>query len=176
MRRLLLISTLLLCLSCRNDMSEVNEIFAEAEADVERIENIDIIYSDSAEAKLRITAPVHLRYFELGDQIDEFQEGVRLEFLDGDRLSAWLTADWAKRSSKYKGTEMKGRVTLVNKLGQKLETTKMYWDENKGLLHSREFVRLTDGEEVMHGFGFQTDEEFKRFELTSAEAEVEVDF
>ena len=170
-----LFALIFLSASCKNDITEVSQIFSEAEADVERIEDIDITYSDTAKVKLRVRAPIHLRYLEKANQIDEFVDGVRLDFLDEGEVTAWLTADWAKRDSRKKETIMKGKVTLVNQAGHKLETTKMVWKESMKLLTSDEFVRLTRGKEQMLGYGFKTDENFDKFEITSVEAIVEVE-
>ncbi len=174
MRALSALLLVLALLSCKNDLAEVQEIFDPRATEVERLEDIDITYSDSAVVKLRIRAAVHLRYEEGGSMMDEFSDGVQLDFLDGDKVTGWLTADWAKRDNKRRETTMRGRVTLYNADGQKLQTTQMIWTEKDGKLSSDQFVRVTQEDQVLQGYGFVTDEEFSSFEITSLEGQFDV--
>jgi len=174
MRLAVVVLIMAVLMGCKNDLAEVNEIFDPRSTEVERLEDIDITYSDSAIVKLRIRAAVHLRYEESGSMMDEFSDGVQLDFLEGDRVTGWLTADWAKRDNKRRETTMRGRVTLYNANGQKLQTTQMLWTEKDGKLSSDQFVRITQDDQVLQGYGFVTDEEFSSFEITSLEGQFDV--
>ena len=58
-----ILSALLMLSACENDLKKIQQLSAnQLNMDVDTIHAVDIIYSDSAKVKFRVTAPLLLQY------------------------------------------------------------------------------------------------------------------
>jgi LPS export ABC transporter protein LptC len=58
-----------------------------------------------------------------------------------------------------------GHVVVVTVEGNRLETEELYWDRKNAKVSSDVFVRLTRGEDVITGIGFESDPNLERYEI-----------
>jgi LPS export ABC transporter protein LptC len=168
---ILTIGTLLfltLLSACTNDIKDVNRIVSQSQYQEEKALNVEIIYSDSAEVKVRIYSPVMIRYSDKGASYDEFPEGLKVEFLSpSKKVTSWLVADYALRKDKEKKIFVERNVVLYNKKDDKLETDELVWDEEAEEVYTSRPVKIsqpTKGD-TSFGYGFKADQEFSRFEI-----------
>jgi len=154
--------------ACTNDIKDVNRIVSQSQYQEEKALNVEIIYSDSAEVKVRIYSPVMIRYSDKGASYDEFPEGLKVEFLSpSKKVTSWLVADYALRKDKEKKIFVERNVVLYNKKDDKLETDELVWDEEAEEVYTSRPVKIsqpTKGD-TSFGYGFKADQEFSRFEI-----------
>ncbi len=149
-------------------MDEVNKFFSKEDLREEIARDVEIMYSDSAIVRVIIKSPVMKRYLERQQPIDEFPEGILVEFLDEHKnVSSWLEADYAIRKESEKKVYVENNVVLYNKKNDKLETDELIWDEGKREIYTDKFVRITQPErgDTSFGFGLFANQEFTRFEI-----------
>jgi len=150
-------------------MDEVNNILPNSDLKVETAKKVEILYSDSAEVKVRIISDIMKRYYNKGGAIDEFPEGILVEFLDNNKnVSSWLVADYAIRKDKEKKFYVKENVMLFNKRQDKLQTDELIWNEELEEIYTNKPVKITQPQtgDTSFGFGFKADQEFTRFEIS----------
>ena len=110
----------------------------------ELAENVNILYSDSATVKMKITSPLMYRYVENRKSIEEFPEGLIVEFYDENQnITSWLEADYALRKESDDIILVKENVSLYNKRKEKLETDELIYDSKKGIISTDKFVKIT---------------------------------
>jgi LPS export ABC transporter protein LptC len=168
MRVLILLILALLTISCSTDIAEVNaitdnEIFKQEEAKF-----VSILYSDSANVKVRITADKMIRHLTKTNPRDEFPEGIFVEFLGSNgQVYSWLEADRAIRYDKRNEVIAQGNAKFYNKKQETLTSTELIWDEDKSILHTNKYVRITQPMrgDTSYGFGFEANEEFTLFTI-----------
>lgn len=135
---------------------------------VEYAENVNILYSDSAEVKVRIISPLLKRYTARGHQYDEFPNGLTVEFLDKNKApQSWLEADYAVHKESDKKIYVENNVKLYNKKNDQLLTDELVWDEKNQELYTSKAVKIAQPSigDTSFGFGFKADQEFTRFEI-----------
>jgi len=155
-------------IACSNDMSEVNKMLPHENLKVETATNVEILYSDSAIVKVRITSDLMKRYLHHGESYDEFPNGLLVEFLDEHkRVKSWLESDYAIRKDAEKKIFVKDNVVLFNSNNDKLETYELVWDENTEEVYTDKPIKITQPSigDTSFGFGFKADQEFTRFEI-----------
>ncbi|KXK40662.1 MAG: LPS export ABC transporter periplasmic protein LptC [Saprospiraceae bacterium] len=156
-------------IACSTNLEEVDAFLARGiDSRMERGTNVRIFYSDSAQVKMIVNAPVLERYNEYINSKDVFPKGIMLEFLDQNRnVSSWLQAETAIREQKTKKITARGNVVFYNPNNEKLETPELIFDENTRIVYTDKLVRITQPEkgDTTYGFGFRSNQEFTVFEI-----------
>lgn len=154
--------------ACVNTMSDVNDLTEDLQLTVETATNVEILYSDSAQIKVRITGPKMNRYIDRENPKEEFPNGVHVEFYgaQGEVLS-WLDANYAVRETKKSRIITRDEVQLYNEKNEKLETSELIWDENDDIIYTDRFVMITQPErgDTSYGYGFVANNDFTQFEI-----------
>lgn len=162
--------------ACKNDMEEVERIVSAEELMVETMRDVEVLYSDSAVVRVRISGPVLKRRMERQDAVEEFTEGVEVEFFDPQgRKQSLLTANYGIRQERDRSVTVRGNVVWRSETGDMLETEELTWDQDRELIYSNEFVTITRPEEVIYGYGFETDQDFSRWRIRSPEGRIQLE-
>ena len=163
-----LIACFFLLTACSNNLEEVDALLQKEEIRSETAKNIELIYSDSAQVKLKIQAPLLKRMPDGNQSIEEFQEGLKADFYGPDKnITAWLESKYAIRREKENEITVRDSVVLWNKRKEKLETSELIWNEKEEILRTNKFVRITQPTkgDTSYGWGFQSNADFTRFEI-----------
>lgn len=155
-------------IACSGDTSEIDKLFQDREVEQEIIEEVEILYSDSARVRLSVTSPELIRKNMDQKPVEIFPKGLKVKFFQNAyQPQTWLEADEATRFTEDKLIVLKGHVKLYNRKKDKLETAELIWDEEKQQIRTEKFVRITQPEkgDTTYGFGFKSDQEFNRFEI-----------
>lgn len=163
-RRIFFTLTILSIIGCTNSMEDVNALTTGLSATKDVGENVRMIYSDSARVQVIVEGPRLERYNSNVEPREVFTDGVKITFLDERKNpSSWLTADMAIRTPKTKKMTVRGNATLYNKEDKKLKSEELIWDEDKGILYTDKFVRITipSKGDTIYGVGFETDKDFE---------------
>lgn len=161
----------LLCsylIGCSNDIAEVDALTQSFDVNIENGRKIKMLYSDSAQLKVKITADSIVRYVEKANPRDEFPSGIYIEFLNPKgKVTSWLRADRAVRNERDDTFIARGNVRFYNKNKDKLLSTELVWNEAKSILHTDKYVTVIQGMkgDTTFGFGFTSNEDFNIFEI-----------
>ena len=177
MNRLLLvcIPALLLFSACeKNSMDKVDLVAKKKELPSETSTNIRLLYSDSAQVRLMVSAP-QLDRFVVDTNYVEFVKGVLVEFYDGrGDVETSLTANYAIQWDKEGLMEARDNVVVVNKDGEKLNTEHLKWNRNKHEIYSDEFVKITTADQILWGDGLIANEDFTEYKILNPKGQLYV--
>jgi len=135
--------------------------------------NINTIFTDSGKVQLIMSAPVMETWDNLGSPYTEFRQGMEIEFYDGNKVPvANVTAKYAKYVDKEKLWELNDSVVVVNKSGDKLETEQLFWDQDKELIFTDRFVKITNEDQTVMGTGFESDPNLTRRKIKNVTATI----
>lgn len=154
--------------ACTTDIKDINNLVEQNKNLPDIGTNIEMLYSDSALVKVRILSPTMKRYTLDGQSIDEFTDGLKVEFLnENKRVTSWLEADYALRKDNEKKVYVERNVILYNKNNDKLETDELVWDEEAEEVYTSRPVKISQPSrgDTSFGYGFKADQEFTRFEI-----------
>lgn len=154
--------------SCVTKMEDIDDLTSSHEASVEVATNVEVLYSDSAQIKVKVSGPTMNRYLDKVNPREEFPDGVHVEFYGPDgNITSWLDADYAVRETKKSRIITRQNVNLYNAKKEKLETGELIWDEKKDRVYTERFVMITQPErgDTSYGYGFEANNDFTRFEI-----------
>lgn len=147
--------------SCKNDIEIINTLTSEIDFPTESIQHLESIYSDSGKIEIRIMAPEVKRYGNATEPYMEFSKGIEVLFYnDQAEISSQLTAKFAIYNETEKLWEARDSVVAINVNGEVLNTDLLFWDEEKGLIYSNKFVKITTDDEVLFGEGLEANQDF----------------
>jgi len=151
--------------ACQNDMQTINSIIAVKNMPSETMKGVELVYSDSAKVKMKLTGPKMDRYGGEKPHII-FPGGMNILFYnDSMELSSQLKADYGIRYETDGAMEAKRNVEVVNVKGEKLNTEHLLWDESKDRIYTNEFVKITTGDEVIYGDGLESNRDFTKWRI-----------
>lgn len=168
----------ILCLasSCENDPAEVNDLVNKLNVEVETMRGVEILYSDSAQVKVRITGPVMLNYLDAAELAQEFPEGVFVEFFGPDQeVTSTLSAKYAIRYEREGEVISRDSVVWKSMDGQKLETEELIWDEQQRQVYTQKFARIRTPGRIIYGHGFRANQDFSNARILAVDGIVPVE-
>ena len=166
-------------LSCENDLKKVQQISSkEVNKPVETTIGVDVIYSDSAKVKARMTAPIMLNYTatKTVKPYYEMPNGVHIDFYDQkQKIISTVTAEYAITKNDNKIIELHRNVVVVNDKGDTFKSQELTWDQLAKKFYSNQFSTLTQKEgNVISGSTFKCNEDLSYPEFGQATGIVNV--
>jgi len=160
---------LLLLSACENDLKKIKELSAnQLNMDIDTIHNVDIIYSDSAKVKFRVTAPLLLQY-QGKKPYNMMPRTVDVAVFENLVQTGSITADTGIQSETDKKIQFRKNVVAKNEKGETFKSDELIWDQNTKTIHSSKIVqiRLANGD-IMNGTGFVSDDKMKHWTVQSS--------
>jgi len=168
-----LLSGLLILPACENDLKKIQELSAkQLNMDIDTVHGVDLIFSDSAKVKFRITAPLLLQFQGKGkDAYNLMPNTVDATIFDNMVQTGTVTADTGIQSDFEKKIEFRKNVVATNIKGETFKSNELIWDQNTKTVHSNKLVQihLANGD-IMNGTGFVSDDKMKHWTMTSSTA------
>jgi LPS export ABC transporter protein LptC len=154
--------------ACTNNPDDIKKVAAVEELKPLNVQyNIVYDYSDSAKTRLLLKAP-EVKDFSHAEENPyyEFPQGIDVTFFDKfGKEESHLKANYAKQWITEDKWEARGDVVVNNKKGEQLNTEHLIWDVKEELISSDVFVKITTGDEVIMGEGFEADQSFTSYKL-----------
>ncbi|UCF04788.1 MAG: LPS export ABC transporter periplasmic protein LptC [bacterium] len=119
--------------------------------------------SDSGFTKWVLRAPV-ARVYNARKLLVTDQPEVEFYNEKGE-IASVLTADKGEYNDVTKDLTALGNVVVTSQEGYKLETESLVWIDETGEIHTEDFVRFTKENDILTGYGFESDPELKGWEI-----------
>jgi len=159
-----------LFLSCREKIEIVNASLR-PEVPTQIVHDFVTSYTDSAVLELRLKSPLMKYYGKQEVPYAEFEEGIEVFFHEGkDRMIGQISANYAKYIESKGLWEVRDNVVAINDEGEKLETELLFWDENKNLIYTDKYVRITQKDQIVMGNGLESDTNFDNWKIKNVTA------
>lgn len=177
--RLVFLNTIffsLLFTACEPDKQEITATYQPEDVQIERMEDVEILYSDSAQVRVRITAPVMLRHLERSSAKQEFPVGILVEFIDDyNRVNGSLSANYGERFEATQKVLVRDSVVWKSGQGEQLETEELSWNERQQKITTNKFVTITRPDEIIYGHGFEANQDFSHARIKAVEGRIKLD-
>lgn len=165
---------ILLLAACSSSDRE-RKIYTQDDTAVEVGRDVEILYSDSAVVRVRVTGAVLHNFTEREDPRQEFPEGVRIEFLETDlSVKSTITAKTAIRRQDKGLISARDSVVLLTKKQEKLETEELIWNERTAKVSTEKFVKVTKPDEVIYGYGLEAEQDFSYWKILVPKGRIKV--
>jgi LPS export ABC transporter protein LptC len=161
--------------SCSNEQAEAPNISRD-QLSIEKGQDVEIIYSDSARVKVRVTGPTMLYHTEREHPLQEFPNGtVTFFYNELQQEMSHLTGKYAIRDEKKHQVIVRDSVVWESKTDGRLETSELIWDETTNIIRSTKFTKITRAKEVFYGFNFETDDKLSHWRILSPRGTLKLD-
>ena len=154
----------ILFFSCDDGSSTLKQINQFNENPVGIAYDIHMTYTDSAEIKAILTAPLNLDYTHLSFKFSEFPEGLKIIFYNNNNEENTVVADYGILYNQTKIVDLQGNVVLLSDDGSRLETSQMYWDSEKEWLFTEQPFTFKNINYDMAAIRLDTNKEFSKFQ------------
>ena len=154
----------ILFFSCDDGSSTLKQINQFNENPVGIAYDIHMTYTDSAEVKAILTAPLNLDYTHLSFKYSEFPEGLKIIFYNDNNEENTVVADYGILYNQTKIVDLQGNVVLLSDDGSRLETSQMYWDSEKEWLFTEQPFTFKNINYDMAAIRLDTNKEFSKFQ------------
>lgn len=162
--------------SCKNNMSEVSALMAGDSIPDLTAKNFEFLRSSSGRIVAKLQSPI-MEQYDGDDPYIVFPEGFKVEFYDEFMVvESVITANYGINYVKKKLLNAKNNVIVINFVkNEQLNTDDLVWDQRKKRIYSGSKVKITRPTELLYGSGFDSDEQFKQYEVFKSKGEVEVE-
>jgi LPS export ABC transporter protein LptC len=151
--------------SCVNDVEKANSLSSNKKVPISRGKNVELIYSEKADVKIKITAPL-MEEYGVENKYIEMTEGIKVLFYDSLlHVTSTLTANYATHKVTEKIMEAKNDVVVINDKGEKLNTEHLLWYEDSSKIYTEEFVKITTADEIIMGEGMEANQDFSKWKI-----------
>jgi LPS export ABC transporter protein LptC len=160
--------------SCKNSLEEAKLIISRANVKIEKGEDVVINYSDSGVVRIQASGPVVTRYNTEKPYL-EFSNGIQILFFNAEhQVESKLTAKYATAIENSKSMTARDSVRVVNNKGELLNTDELIWDEDKKIIYSNSFVKITTPDEIIYGNGMTANENFSDYTIKHITGKIKV--
>lgn len=168
--------TLTMLFACKNDLKEIAamDFSSDTIPDISA-KNIDFTFSDSARVQVRLTGPI-MHAYQGDDPYMVFPEGFMVEFYDSVmNVTSTITGKYGIHYRERGMMEARNNVVVRNfETGERLDTEELVWDQNKKLIYSTKFVKISSEDGVIYGDGLEAEEDFSKRKIINPSGEIEV--
>ncbi|MDB5060961.1 MAG: hypothetical protein JWP67_804 [Mucilaginibacter sp.] len=171
--------SLLLFSACENDLNKVKAIAAaDSTKAIDKTTGVEMIFSDSAIVKLKLTAPLSISYKDKKkNPITVMPKGVKVIFYDAKiKEMANIVADTGIQREAEKLIIFRKNVVATNTEGTVYKSEELIYDQAKKQVYSNKNVVMTKvtGDQ-MTGTSFVSDDKFKHPIFKNSTAIIHVD-
>jgi LPS export ABC transporter protein LptC len=146
--------------SCNNSLQEAKLIVSHANVNIEKGKEVVINYSDHGMVRIKAIAPTATR-FNTDKPYLEFSNGIKILFYNTQgAVESTLTAKNATAIENSHAMTARDSVVVINNKGEILNTDELIWDEEKKIIYSNTFVKITTADEIIYGNGMTANENF----------------
>ncbi|HEY9533312.1 MAG TPA: LPS export ABC transporter periplasmic protein LptC [Mucilaginibacter sp.] len=154
---------MLLLSACENDLKKITEISSKyVSQPIDTTKGVDVIYSDSAIVKGRMTAPIMV-HFNISDPINILPKGVKIVFYDYNaQENGSIIADSAVYHTVEQRVEFYHHVVYTTKKGDTFKSDELIWDQTKKTMFSNKPVQIIMANgDILNGTNFTSDDNLR---------------
>lgn len=162
--------------SCENDLEVVQSFDDPVKVPEATVEHSETLYYDSTKLAAKIEAPVLWRFSLPKDQpYFEFPQGIHVQLYDSVKnVKAEVKSKYAIFYEKKRLWEARKDVIVISQDGKQLNTEELFWDQDKKIIYSNKFCRITTASASLTGNKFTAKEDFSTYELSSVQGPLKV--
>lgn len=137
---------------------------------------VETLVSDSGMIRYKMVAGEWEIYDKKKPSYWSFENGIHLERFDSlMNIDAYIDADTAYYYDKDKLWELRSNVKIENAKGEKFTTSLLFWNQVSEKVYSDEFITIKRGDQVLSGYGFESDQKFEDYDIRKTSGVIYLD-
>lgn len=156
----------LLLLACENDPEEVKSLSRKVFL-AEEAKNIQAIFSQSAQMKAKLTAPLMYRV-RADTAYAEFPQSIHVDFYKEDKgIESVVEAKYGKYYETLAKVFLRDSVIVYNTSGDTLRCNTLWWDQNQEIFYTNDSVVINTPAQQLRGTGFWALADLSKYTITN---------
>ncbi len=165
--------------ACENDFRDVQKVGVLQNQPVGEAEDIDLKYTefklDTVRLLANLISPKMLDYSNREFPFREFPNGIFLKIYDDDNKLTTITSNYAIFYTETNIIDLRGNVTITTHEQETLVTEQLYYNEKLEWLFTNKSWVFNRTVGPLHGLGFDSDKDFKNFQMLEMGGDFELD-
>ncbi|MDN3491987.1 LPS export ABC transporter periplasmic protein LptC [Winogradskyella bathintestinalis] len=161
--------------SCNNDFDDIQKVGILQNQPIGEAEDINLKYTELAEDTVKLLAnllsPKMLDYSNRNFPFNEFPKGIELKIYDDNNNQTTITSNYAIVYNETDIIDLRGDVRIATHEKDTLYTEQLYYNQKLEWAFTNEPWQFG----TLHGIGFDSDKEFKNFQMLEMGGEFELD-
>ena len=171
---LLIVLTFSACFS--NDKEELKVVEDEQERPSLIVRDLHTTVTDSGFIKYDFETVELMQYDNVEEPYINFPKGLKFKMFSnkGKILKTTIKCNNAKYYKEKNLWELNNDVEARTEKGDVLNTEQLFWDTKAHKINSEKFVRISTKNQVITGYGFESDEKLSKYEIKNPGGEIEI--
>ncbi len=164
--------------SCiHNTNKELQTVEAQQEMASFGAKDLHTIVTDSGYYKYEFETPQLAQYDNVEEPYIDFPVGLKFKMYgnSGTIVKTRIRCNNAKYYNETAIWELNNDVEAVTEKNDILSTEQLFWDTKEHRIYSEKFVKITTQNQIITGYGFESDEKLSKYEIKRPGGEIEVD-
>lgn len=162
---ILVLPLFLFLVSCEGTLESIEVPETEYNTEVETAKDVTTYYSDEGNVRVKVAAPVLLRFKDRKEPSTEFPQGLEVTFFSSTgKVSSNLTANYAIRKEKKGEVIIRDKVVVSTIKKETIETDELVWNEKEQKIVSDKLTKITTATEEIECMGFKANHDFSEYE------------
>jgi len=158
---LVLLTGMLFLSACENSLNDIQKIASkEEDKPISTSTGVDVIYSDSAKVKARLSTNLMIQLDDPNKGYQEMPKGVKIIFYDDNlKEKGTITSEYAIRLQKENTITFRKNVVATNAQGETFKSEELIYDQTAKKIYTKKPVTINMGNgTVMQGIGATSNE------------------
>lgn len=140
------------------------------------VKELTAVITDSGKIKYRFITPELQQFDQKAEPTIDFPFGLHLFVFDAnEQIDAQIKSNIAIYYQNKELWELRNDVEAVNSKGEVINTELMFWDQKKKTIYSDQFIKITRENEIITGYGFESDERLENYKIKNISGILEVE-
>lgn len=165
--------------ACKNNFEEVQKVGVLQNQPVGEAKNIDLKYTEVEEDSVKLLAnllsPTMLDYSNRDFSFSEFPDGIELIVYGEGNETTKIFADYAIVYNKTDIIDLRDNVIIATHSKDTLFTDQLYYNEKQEWVFTNQPFTLKRPDNTLYGNGFDSDKDFKNFQMLEMGGDFELD-
>ncbi|HQW47102.1 MAG TPA: LPS export ABC transporter periplasmic protein LptC [Chitinophagaceae bacterium] len=155
-----------LLFSCKNDIQQLKATLDKSIINVERAEDVTIIYSKDGATKATLFTSHFTHIQNVDPSYIEMKKGLKVEFYnDSLQVQSTLTAKYGKYFEQNGNVLVRDSVVVTNLKKEQLNTEELVWNEKLQKFYTEKFVKITTPTQIIYGDGLESNQNFSEYKI-----------
>jgi len=166
MRFVGIILSLMMFGACVNDLEKIHKITVKNNDPNERVQDLQLVFTDSGYAKVRVFATIAETYYE-PKNVTKLKDSLCVYFFDSKgKIETILTGKYGEYYPNEGKMFVRNQVVLLKPaLDQKMETEELIWTQADSSIFSQRAVTVTTPDGKFFGDGVKSKQDFSYYEF-----------
>lgn len=162
--------------SCVNDLDQIHRVTYDPKAPDEVVKDMQVFYTDSGFAKVRIFANLAETY-SLPEAVTKFKDGLKVDFYDSEgEIVSTLTSLYGEIRTAEGKMIVRDSVRLYNyEKDQHLETEELIWNQKDSVIYTEKSVVVKSPKAILYGQGIRTKQGFENYTFLRPTGKINMD-